>query len=412
MKKLILWSLVALSFIALIGISVDKANAYVSVKGHYRNGTYVAPHVRSNPNGLKYDNYGYKPSQGLYNPSYGTKGANWNTPTYITDPDYYTGKSLYESGSSGSYGSTVPSSPSVLPIYNSSSYESVTGGYKSYGILFCDYNYYKSSDRCIKIPRNSISSYDSYYCKSGYVKEDDQCIELPENAEKSGESWKCKYGYNKSGDSCNLIENMEIKTGSGYPILSCKDGYIWNESACYTYTQNCQLTYGRNSDGDKNYCQCTNGYEWNSDKTQCVEPLVCSDDNINWGGKCITLDQSCQNSFGLNAVGVIGGKKSNTTNTCNCKEGYTFSSDMKSCVVGIATIQSTKKSTSNTLKIGSKGDEVKGIQSNLIKKGYLKSRASGTFDLETSNAVKLIQAVNGLKTDGLVGPKTLSLINK
>ena len=50
--------------------------AYVSVKGYYKsNGTYVAPYVRSNPNGLKYDNYGYKPSQGLYNSTYGTIGG-------------------------------------------------------------------------------------------------------------------------------------------------------------------------------------------------------------------------------------------------------------------------------------------------------------------------------------------------
>jgi hypothetical protein len=77
-------------------LSID-VEAYVNVKGYYRkDGTYVKPHVRSNPNGLKYDNYGYTPSQGLYNKSYGTKGSTWDTPTTITDPDYYTGKYLYE----------------------------------------------------------------------------------------------------------------------------------------------------------------------------------------------------------------------------------------------------------------------------------------------------------------------------
>jgi hypothetical protein len=69
------------------------------VKGYYRsNGTYVAPYVRSNPNGLKYDNYGYTPSQGLYNKTYGTRGGTWDTPTTITDPNYYEGKALYEAG--------------------------------------------------------------------------------------------------------------------------------------------------------------------------------------------------------------------------------------------------------------------------------------------------------------------------
>jgi len=95
--------------LAFFLIAPNFADAYVRVKGYYRkNGTYVKPHVRSNPNGLKSDNYGYKPSQGVYNKTYGTKGAKWDTSTTITDPDYYEGKSLYESG-------TVP------PSYNSSS---------------------------------------------------------------------------------------------------------------------------------------------------------------------------------------------------------------------------------------------------------------------------------------------------
>ena len=95
MKKL----LIGLLFASLL-LCGTRVNAYVSVKGYYRsNGTYVAPYVRSNPNGLKYDNYGYQPSQGLYNPSYGTKDTSWDTPTYITDPDYYIGKSIYTGNS-------------------------------------------------------------------------------------------------------------------------------------------------------------------------------------------------------------------------------------------------------------------------------------------------------------------------
>ena len=104
MKKTILVSTI-ISLVAIFS-TVSIAEAYVSVHGYYKsNGTYVAPYVRSNPNGLKYDNYGYTPSQGLYNASYGTKGATWDTPTYVTDPNYYLGKSLYESGSTGTGGS-------------------------------------------------------------------------------------------------------------------------------------------------------------------------------------------------------------------------------------------------------------------------------------------------------------------
>lgn len=113
--KIILISIMIFSF-------SFNAFAYVSVKGYTRkDGTYVAPHVRSNPNGLKYDNYGYKPSQGLYNPSYGTKGSSWDTPTYITDPDYYLGKSLYESGLSGSNKKTSTTSTYSYPTTTSAS---------------------------------------------------------------------------------------------------------------------------------------------------------------------------------------------------------------------------------------------------------------------------------------------------
>lgn len=97
MKNLVsIFLIVAVVLVSILPFS--NAWAYVSVKGYYKsNGTYVAPHVRSNPNGLKTDNYGYTPSQGVYNPTYGTRGAEWDTPTYITDPDYYEGQALYQS---------------------------------------------------------------------------------------------------------------------------------------------------------------------------------------------------------------------------------------------------------------------------------------------------------------------------
>lgn len=111
------------------------ADAYVSVKGYFRkDGTYVRPHVRSNPNGLKYDNYGWTPSQGLYNKTYGTRGSYWDTPTYITDPYYYKGKSLYESGAYRSSKNLIPSYayPTVPTYYNTTNSLSVP---RSYGVV-------------------------------------------------------------------------------------------------------------------------------------------------------------------------------------------------------------------------------------------------------------------------------------
>jgi hypothetical protein len=120
----LLRKLLFLGFLAVfvVGLLPLNANAVVNVKGYYRsNGTYVAPHVRSNPNGLKYDNYSWEPSQGLYNDSYGTRDAYWDTPTYITDPDYYVGQSLYNSNSFPYTPTYTPAPVNKCPLNSSPS---------------------------------------------------------------------------------------------------------------------------------------------------------------------------------------------------------------------------------------------------------------------------------------------------
>jgi len=103
----------ALTVLVIVAMFVvlfpQKADAYVSVRGYYRSdGTYVRSHVRSNPNALRYDNYSYRGGS-LYNKSYFGSSRNysssWHTPTYITDPYYYSGRNLYNSGYS-SYSSS------------------------------------------------------------------------------------------------------------------------------------------------------------------------------------------------------------------------------------------------------------------------------------------------------------------
>lgn len=57
-------------------------------------------------------------------------------------------------------------------------------------------------------------------------------------------------------------------------VCSCNDGYVSNGSACITYTQSCQTKYGANSYGDKQYCHCSVGYEWNTSQTTCIKAEV------------------------------------------------------------------------------------------------------------------------------------------
>lgn len=54
----------------------------------------------------------------------------------------------------------------------------------------------------------------------------------------------------------------------------CDDGYVANGNLCVTYTQNCQKKYGANSYGDKQYCHCSAGYEWNTEQTACIKEVA------------------------------------------------------------------------------------------------------------------------------------------
>ncbi|MEY4440920.1 MAG: hypothetical protein RLY49_546 [Candidatus Parcubacteria bacterium] len=234
----------------LLLIPTFFAEAYVSVKGYYRNGTYVAPHVRSNPNGLKYDNYGYKPSQGLYNKTYGTKGIKWDTPTYITDPDYYIGKSLYDSGSAGSQVSSLENtditSKEISIPHNAykSTYSDdwyCNSGYKT---IYND-SFQKVSCEKVIAPFNAYVSGSDWYCSNGYKTIYDNSFQkvscekviAPSNAYVSGNSWYCNSGYKTIYDSsfektgCLKViapQNAYISGSDWY----CNSGYktIYNDS--------------------------------------------------------------------------------------------------------------------------------------------------------------------------------------
>jgi len=112
-----------LMVLAVICIATLSANADVYVRGYYRrNGTYVRPHYRSNPDGNFYNNWStypninphtgtigtkrtpsYSSSYSWRTPSYGTSSLSssysWRTPSYST-PSYSTGCTLMTPSSS------------------------------------------------------------------------------------------------------------------------------------------------------------------------------------------------------------------------------------------------------------------------------------------------------------------------
>lgn len=55
---------------ALLALAVTAVSAQTQVRGYYRkDGTYVAPHTRSNPNSTKRDNYGSSNRNSTYGSS-------------------------------------------------------------------------------------------------------------------------------------------------------------------------------------------------------------------------------------------------------------------------------------------------------------------------------------------------------
>jgi peptidoglycan hydrolase-like protein with peptidoglycan-binding domain len=71
-----------------------------------------------------------------------------------------------------------------------------------------------------------------------------------------------------------------------------------------------------------------------------------------------------------------------------------------------------RKILTQKLYLGIKSPEVTILQQFLIKEGYLKGSADGSFGPMTHSAVRRFQLALGLDVDGRVGPNTRSLINK
>lgn len=267
LKKITLFAL----FVVFSLVLVNSVDAYVNVKGYTKkDGTYVAPYVRSNPNGLKSDNYGYTPSQGTYNKTYGTRGSSWDTSTSITDPYYYQGKSIYESGNNtyyyssyNNYNSSYQTTPTTPTCPTNSYYDGISS-------CKCNYGYVVSGASCVSA--NNIcyaqlgysSSYDSISntckCNSGYV---------------IGKSNQCVSANSYCFDQIGLMSQYNSLTNK----CECMYGYEFNGSSCVYKTKNYSNystgsyrcpTNSHISPDDSSSCQCDSGYQVNSTKTACV----------------------------------------------------------------------------------------------------------------------------------------------
>lgn len=95
-------ALVAIVLVAMPAVDVKAG----WVEGYYKNdGVYVNGYWRSDPNGLKYDNYSFDGDwSDAFNDSYYSSSksysSDWYTPSWVTQDDYSVGKSFYDSRNS------------------------------------------------------------------------------------------------------------------------------------------------------------------------------------------------------------------------------------------------------------------------------------------------------------------------
>ncbi|WP_264175027.1 spore cortex-lytic enzyme [Clostridium sp. CS001] len=69
---------------------------------------------------------------------------------------------------------------------------------------------------------------------------------------------------------------------------------------------------------------------------------------------------------------------------------------------------SNKQATAQVYKYGSRGEEVKKIQTKLKQWGYYKDNVDGIYGYLTYVSVKSFQKNNGLKVDGMAGTQTMA----
>lgn len=83
---------------------------------------------------------------------------------------------------------------------------------------------------------------------------------------------------------------------------------------------------------------------------------------------------------------------------------------MSMIFVSIAFVFEKYNSVQALSRYGSRGDEVRQIQTKLKNWGYYKGSVDGIFGSQTLAAVKSFQKKNGLAVDGIVGEKTLAAL--
>jgi len=117
--------------------------------------------------------------------------------------------------------------------------------------------------------------------------------------------------------------------------------------------------------------------------------------------------------YGCNDPKAINYEYFSSSKPSLCKYANTSALSTHSTSSGQASSgQATSYTFTKTLKLKSRGDEVKELQKYLNENKYPSGSADGIFGPLTLKAVKDFQKDHNLKPDGIVGPNTRKIINQ
>ena len=110
----------------------------------------------------------------------------------------------------------------------------------------------------------------------------------------------------------------------------------------------------------------------------------------------------CVQSFSASATTTpsIGGDKD--AHGCMVGAGYSWNKEIGKCVRPWLPLF-CEKDNMQSLKLGSRGTDVKELQDFLIKQSYLEGTSTSYFGAKTQMAVKLFQKKMGVKQTGVFG---------
>ena len=246
MKKLLLLLALVLNAIMSPQLAFSRGGGGkggpVAVQGYYRsNGTYVAPHMRSAPDGDFGNNWS---TSGNINPYTGKEGT-------LTAPNSYDGMSSKGSSppspivapqNSGLDDSGKEAIPLALPEKRQFISQPVTQP--------ATYSSKRSPNG--EMPANAQLDYNghAWTCLRGYAQRGGQCeqVSLPPNAQLdyTGHAWTCSRGYAQRGEQCEQVSlppNAQLDyTGHAW---TCSRGYVQRGKQCEqaSLPPNAQLDY-------------------------------------------------------------------------------------------------------------------------------------------------------------------------